>query len=167
MADERVVVSLASAEIETSALARDLIDQQKKKHDTTFAYCTGCANAVSVESARKAIRAGRVVLCRRCAIQRSAKRKKNERVYLCSQCRKPLTDERRKAAMRASKRGISTTCGAASCKHRGSGGKSPYPPLPCAVCGEPTSPRASSMARNSKTGNAKAYCDTHAPRRKK
>jgi len=149
-----VTLPIGALDGETSALALRLLEEQRRKVGVVYAYCVTCLGPVSVRSARKATREERPVYCRKHA-QTKPRVSKDDRVYLCSECRTPLQGKRLKWARTAAKTGGARTCGAESCVVAARGR---LPPLPCDVCGEPTSRVTTNAARHL---GRRPLCDSH------
>jgi len=149
-----ISLSIDALDSDTSALAMNLVEEQKRKVGVVYAYCVTCLAPVSARSARKATREGRPVYCRKHA-QTKPPLSKDERVYLCSECRTPLQGERLKWARAAAKTGGVRTCGTESCVATARGR---LPPLPCDVCGDPTSRVTTKAAHHL---GRRPLCDAH------
>lgn len=165
MSGTRVVLSVESVEdTDVDALALGLLAKQKEETGISYGHCSGCLAAVNVRAAKAAAKAGRPVRCRSCA-QRLAKKTTDDRVFLCSQCRTPLTGRRLKDARSQSKRGLARTCGAPRCASAARADlvtARSLPLLACASCGNPVSRENSNAARHA--GRA-GYCDEHKRKR--
>lgn len=139
-------------DIDTLALA--LIEQQQTAVEAKYAYCSTCAAAISITTVYRHRRIGGLPRCKRCGQLARYNAKQADKtaafIFLCAECRLPLTGQRLSMSRFNSKRGKGTTCGASECTKASvarANAARVKPRPPCAFCGEESHTQSASRAR--------------------